>query len=219
MARLEQLKAASVRHIVGPTIMLGSGTYFDFAEPENSALTVEDFAYGLAAACRFAGQSVSRVTGKRVFYTVAEHCVRMSYAVPAGFEYDALMHEAGEPTCGDMVGPLKSLCHDYKAIEKRCERANFERFKVRMSDPDLIKLYDLRMLATEKRDLVASADRDQWAWAQGAQPLDFQIVPWGQHEAAERFIERYVELAPAGAPRPTSKERPSPPDFGPGRWA
>jgi hypothetical protein len=201
-ADLEQMKAFSVRRIIGPTIMLGSGTYFDFEAPEECLLTVEDYAYGLAAANRFAGQCISRFTGKRVFYTVAEHCVRMSYAVPAGFEYDALMHEGGEPTCGDMVGPLKSLCPDYKAIEKRCERASFARFKVSMRDPDLIKLFDLRMLATEKRDLIPAAEGDTWSWTKGAKPFDFEITPWTAHEAASRFITRYAELAPEGAPQP-----------------
>jgi hypothetical protein len=198
---LEQMKAFSIRKVIGPTIMLGSGTYFDFEAPETSLLTIEDYAYGLAAANRFAGQCVSRVTGKRVFYTVAEHCVRMSYAVPEGSEYDALMHEGGEPTCGDVVGPLKSLCPDYKTVEKRCERASFERFKVSMSDPDLIKLYDLRMLATEKRDLMPMSEGDTWSWIKGAPPLTFEIVPWLQEEAAQRFIARYLELAPEGAPR------------------
>jgi uncharacterized protein len=64
-------------------ILLGSGTYFYYLEPHSADVTIEDIAYGLAFAGRFAGQCVSRATGKRVFYSVAEHCVRMSLVVPS----------------------------------------------------------------------------------------------------------------------------------------
>lgn len=184
-----------IERIIGPMIMLGSGAYFDFESPETSEMTIEDYAYGLAAAHRFTGQTRQRSTGQRCFYTVAEHVVRMSYIVPLGFEYDALMHEGGEPTCGDLSGPLKVLCPDFKAIEKRCERASFTRFNVRMSDPALIKHYDLVMLATEKRDLMPGADRHEWAWVRGVLPHRDTIIPWsGPQEAADRFLARYWDL-------------------------
>jgi len=133
-------------------------------------------------------------------YTVAEHCVRMSKAVPPSLAYDALMHELGEATCGDVTGPLKSLCPDFKKIEKRCERAAFTMFMVPMSDPDAIKLADLRMLATERRDLLAWRG-EQWGIGEAAKPFDFEIVPWSPEAAAGAFLRRYREIAPEGAPR------------------
>lgn len=195
---IDEFKSASIRRIVGPTILLGSGTYFDFEDPENSAITIEDIAYGLAFAGRFAGQCVSRVTGKRVFYSVAEHCVRMSRAVPPDLAYDALMHELGEATCGDMTGPLKSIVPQYKAVEKRCEAAAMRQFQVAMADPDQIKLYDLRMLATERRDLMRWSG-EEWAWTKGAEPFDFEIVPWSPEAAAVEFLDRFTELAARAA--------------------
>jgi hypothetical protein len=203
---IDVMRESTIGRIVGPTIMLGSGTYFDFDAPEQSEMTIEDVAYGLAFACRFAGQAVSRATGKRVFYSVAEHCVRMSYIVPPGFEYDALMHELGEPTCGDMTGPLKSKCPDYKAVEKRCEAAGMARFDVPMTDPVLIKRFDLIMLATEKRDLMPMSDGHRWEWVKGAEPLPDIIEPWDAHYAAERFLDRYNELR--GLPRLAHTARP-----------
>lgn len=198
----EQL-ATGITRIIGPTIMLGSGSYFDYEDPEHSLLTIEDVAYGLAAASRFAGQCISRFTGRRVRYNVAQHCVLMSYAIEQdpeaqpGDAFDALMHEGGEPTCGDMVGPLKSLCPEFKAVEKRCERASHAQFGVRMRDPALIKRHDLRMLATEKRDLVAAADGHEWSWTKGFEPYAFVIQHvWEFDEAAERFLRRFDELRP-----------------------
>jgi hypothetical protein len=206
-AEIAAMRESTIGRIVGPTIMLGSGSYFDFADPVHSEITIEDVAYGLAFACRFAGQAVSRATGKRVFYSVAEHCVRMSYIVPQGFEYDALMHELGEPTCGDMTGPLKSLCPDYKAVEKRCEAAGLARFGVAMSDPLLIKRFDLIMLATEKRDLMPMSDAHRWEWVKGAEPLPDVIEPWDAYDAAERFLDRYSDLR--GMPHRPPAEQPA----------
>ena len=186
---------AGIHRIVGPTILLGSGTYFDFESPETSELTIEDVAYGLAFACRFAGQCVSRVTGQRVFYSVAEHCVRMTWIVPEELAYDALMHELGEATCGDTTGPLKSICPEYKAVEKRCEAAAYRRFGVQMSDPAAIKRADLVMLATEKRDLMPCRD-EVWPLCEGVQPSKYPIVPWSPDAAAGAFLRQYKELRP-----------------------
>ena len=185
----------STNRIKGPTILLGSGTYYDFESPETSEITIEDYAYGLACAARFAGQCWSRVLGRRVMYSVAEHVVRGSYAVEPHLALQFLMHESGEPVCGDVTGPLKSICADYKAVEKRCERANLKRFGVEITHPDEIKAADLRMLATEQRDLM-NWRGEEWDWLKGAKPYDFEIVPWGVDEANERFLSRWEEIRP-----------------------
>ena len=178
-----------------PTILLGSGGYFDYEDPGASPITIEDIAYGLAYACRFAGQCWSSRLGRRVFYSVAEHCVRMSYAVPSHAALHALLHEVGEAPCGDMTAPLKSICPDFKRVEKRAEAALLARFGVTASDPALIKLYDLRMLATERRDLMRW-NGEPWSILDGIEPLEDVIVPWAPDAAAQRFLERHRELAP-----------------------
>jgi hypothetical protein len=144
----------SVKNAVGPTILLGSGGFFDYADPAGSQITLEDYVYGLAFTCRFSGQCVSRKTGRRVYYSVAQHCEIMSRIVPVGHEYAALMHESGEPVCGDLNSPLKSMLPEYRVIEKRCEKAIMGIFRVDVKDPALIKLFDVRLWATERRDLM-----------------------------------------------------------------
>jgi len=189
-----------VHRIKGPTIVLGSGSYFDFENPEASEITIEDIAFGLAACSRFAGQCVSSSTGRRVRYTVAEHCVRGSWEAPRMLAYPFLMHEVGEAVCGDMTGPLKTLLPGFKVIEKRCEAAILDRFDVPHGDAAIevaLKEIDLRMLRTEKRDLTPAKEAETWSGLDQFQAYDFRIVqPWSFEEAAFEFIKRFGELAP-----------------------
>lgn len=186
-------------------ILLGSGTYFDYENPEVAQLTIEDVAHSLAYANRFAGQCRDPKTGKRLFYSVAEHCVRMSHIVPPELAYAALLHEAGEATCGDVPGPLKRLLRDhaktennylsYNDIEKRCQAVAMVRFGVGNYDADRLKRFDLIMLATERRDLMRW-DGMPWPGLEGIEPHGGAIVPWPPQQAADEFVARYEELRP-----------------------
>ena len=107
------------------------------------------------------------------------------------------MHELSEATCGDMTGPLKSILPAYKVIEKGCAKAAEIQFGVTMREPDVIKHHDLRMLATEKRDLTNWNSQDHWESDGGAQPYDFHIDPMSPDDAAQAFMDRYLELRQA----------------------
>lgn len=197
---------AEPKRVSGPTILLGDGSYYDYENPEASTMTIEDFAYGLAYTCRFRGQTRLRAEGnRRVFYSVAEHCTRgarqmrlMGYS--ASDQYDFLMHEGGEPVCGDDPGPIKPLCPDKKALEKRCEAAAHKLFRVKMANPKLIKEIDLRMLATEQRDLMPQSGNDRWRNAED-HPSDLP-APFGNPitsclsptEAALDFLREYRRI-------------------------
>lgn len=195
---IDSMRASVIRKAIGPTILLGSGTYFDFEDPESSEITIEDIAYGLAFEGRCAGQCYSRALQRRVYYSVAQHCVLMSLMVPPELRLQALMHEVGEAVCGDMTAPLKSLNPSFKAIEKRCEAAILNRFGIVMTDPVALKQADIRMLATERRDLLLWRG-EKWSLTD-IEPYDFHIIPWTPEQAAEAFLNRYAELT--GNPPP-----------------
>ncbi|MGC4409597.1 hypothetical protein D4A92_19810 [Rhizobium rosettiformans] len=201
-AAIETMRASVIRKAIGPTILLGSGTYFDFEDPESSEITIEDIAYGLAFEGRCAGQCFSRLLQRRVFYSVAQHCVLMSLMVPPELQLQALMHEVGEAVCGDMTAPLKSLNPSFKAIEKRCEAAILKRFGITMTDRVALKQADVRMLATERRDLLLWRG-EKWSLTD-IEPYDFHISPWSPEQAAEAFLARYAELTKN--PSPQSRE-------------
>lgn len=190
--------ASNIHQINGPTILLGSGTYFDFDNPEAAELTIEDVAYSLSFQSRFTGHCVSRKTGRRVYYPISQHCVVMAGHAEPGHKMAALMHEVGEATCGDMSSPLKSICPDYKHVEKRCEAAGLYRFGIKVPDPAYIKHLDMRMLATEQRDLTPTKG-ETWGTLNGFEPFEAEIFPWEiPHAAAEIFLETYHQLRRSG---------------------
>jgi hypothetical protein len=200
--------AAAAAHIVnikGPTIALGDGSYFDFLDPSATTMTIEDYAYALAYTVRFRGQTKHR--GERCFYGVGQHCVQLACAlIDDGYDavtaFAGLMHESDEMPLGDMPGPVKPLLGDYKALAKVCGYAIDQHFRVATPDADLIKRYDIRMLATEKRDLMPRHGDHEWhnggsgvASLVGYEPFDFEIMP-SPHPtmAAEAFLDLYHDL-------------------------
>lgn len=173
------------RPFVGPTISLNSGDYFDFLAPEASPIRIEDIAHALAMTCRFGGHCEQ-------FYSVAEHSVHVSRHVPFGMELTALLHDAAEAYCGDVVKPLKDLLPEYKILEERVEAAVFARFNCFFPLPPQVKEIDVRMLATEYRQLMVN--RDEWESTRGRAALPVKIQAWGPAEAKRRFLARYHEI-------------------------
>lgn len=170
----------------GATITLYGGGYFDFIEPARSEIRIIDIARGLSNICRFNGQG----RYGDGFYSVAQHSVLVSRLVEPQHAFAALMHDAAEAYVGDMTGPLKQLCPDYKAVEKRVEAAIFARFGIEAPLHPSIKQADLRLLRTEQRDL-SSGPRDDWSGLDAYEPMEERIVPWAPAAAAAEFLARY----------------------------
>lgn len=176
----------TVRRIVGPTILLYSGRYFDFEDPEGSFFDIGDIARGLSHICRFGGQCPR-------FYSVAEHSVYVSQIVPEEHALAGLLHDAAEAFVGDMPKPLKVMCPDYVAIEKRIERAVLDRFGVALPLDPSIKEADIRMLATEQAQLMGN--RDDWDYTRGRPVVEgLTIHGFAPDAAFNLFIDRFEEL-------------------------
>lgn len=62
---------------------------------------IEDIAHALSLRCRYGGQC------KR-FYSVAEHCCRVAWALPYPSKLYGLLHDAFEAYTADICGPIKN---------------------------------------------------------------------------------------------------------------
>lgn len=174
---------------VGPTILLSTGRYFSFLDPQ--PLTIEEIAHSLSKQCRFTGH----IEDPEGIYSVAQHSVLVSLLVPPEMALWGLLHDAVEAVVGDMSGPLKKLLPEYKAIEDRCERVILAAFGLDMEDkPPRVKREDLVALRTEQRDLM-HPHGGLWTCLDGLQPVPgMKLDLWTPGEARRRFLLRYAAL-------------------------
>lgn len=168
-----------------PTILLQSGKYFSFWEPEKAEFTIEDIAHALSHICRFTGHCMR-------FYSVAQHSVYVSQLVPPEHALAGLLHDAAEAFVGDVAKPLKNLIPQYSIIEKRVETAVFERFGIAFPLHESIKSADLTMLATEQRILMRN--EDEWAGCEGHTATNLELPSMAPKIARDFFLSRFSEL-------------------------
>lgn len=152
-----EMADAAARQITGGCIAWGRGEVYDFEHPNPEIITLEDAAYALAYTVRWRGQTVQE--GRRCFYGVGQHCVfgAMELRIAGHSPEDTLaflFHEPDEVVLPDFPGPCKPLVPEFRPLAKRQGDALLERFGIAIPDPDLMKRWDLRMMVTEKRDLM-----------------------------------------------------------------
>ena len=169
----------------GDWLQTFTGRQFWPLDPEAEDVDLEDIAHALAHLCRFGGHT-------RVFYSVAEHCVRVSLACDSDDALAGLLHDAAEAYIVDVPRPLKRHLIGYKDAEAAVHAVIAARFNIGASMPASVEAADLALLSTEARDLMA---RPPNAWSPMPPPLPAPIVPWGILEARSAFLQRFAELA------------------------
>ena len=173
-------------HMNDAWIQTYSGKRFNPTNPVPDAIVIQDIAHALSNICRFTGHCSS-------FYSVAQHCVLVSYICNHENAIYGLLHDASEAYCQDIASPIKKTPEfsGYREVESRLQKAVYKRFGLSNKEPDDVKMADLLLLSTEARDLMSPARPD---WNLPVKPLPFKIVPLQPIEAEKLFLERFKDL-------------------------
>lgn len=167
-------------------ILTYTGRRFDPLNPDPALIDPLDIAHALANMCRFNGHC-------RQFYSVAQHSVLVSQIVPETEALHGLLHDASEAYIADITRPVKPHLQNYREIEERIEAAVAERFGIPVEMPSTVKLADVVLLATEKRDLMPEHP-DPWPVLDGIRPMAEVIDPWTPDAARYMFMEAFNEM-------------------------
>lgn len=142
-------------------------------------ISLHQVARNLGRICRYVGNGDH-------FYSVAEHCVELSYKVPAEFARDALFHDATEVFLGDLHSLLKRLMHEngddlYNRLEAHLYATVISpKFGVEPAVPDAVHAADKAFQTQEIESLFKGGP--------------YQLAAWTPEHAAYEFVHRAREL-------------------------
>jgi 5'-deoxynucleotidase YfbR-like HD superfamily hydrolase len=160
------------------------GRQFWPMDPQPEDIDILDVAHSLSMLCRFNGHC-------RAFYSVAEHCVRVSRACLPEHALWGLLHDIAEAYIGDIARPVKQQFQTIAETENRLLLAAAARFGLAWPIPHEVAEFDEVLLATEARDLMQPAAAD---WRLRARPLAERIHAMEPAQAERAFLERFAEL-------------------------
>lgn len=158
-----------------------------------------DIGHALALKNRFSGHT-------REPYSVAQHCVVGSRMLDPKFKLPFLLHEVSEVYLPDIPTPIKRMtsvllpgCSEtsmsWNDLEKQHADVIFNALGLSdiraLIDSDEVHEADLRMLMTEKRDLLGP---EPAPWNIDVKPYSFCISPWDWQTAEYQFNRTFAQL-------------------------
>jgi uncharacterized protein len=142
VGRLHSYRNTNPEFVKNGLIMTSEGRVYDIMNVKAEDLDYDHMIRAISQICRFNG-------GTRVFYSVAQHCIRVSEAIllvtgNVKLALGGLIHDLSEGLMHDIPNPYKQLFPEIKVIEKRLDGLIFERFKIpEMAGHPLIKSVDV----------------------------------------------------------------------------
>jgi hypothetical protein len=160
--------------------------------PRAEDLDIRDIAHSLSLQCRFNGHC-------RVFYSVAEHSVRVAAQLPDELALWGLLHDAAEAYLGDLTRPLRRQVEArwFNEAEDRLLKVIAATFGLTWPMPPSVRAADDVLLVTEARDLMVEPPT---SWSIEAEPLPERIEPRAPAAAEALFLERYEALIVSATP-------------------
>jgi hypothetical protein len=170
-----------------PYIATYTGKTFYPLEPDVESVDIVDIAHSLSLQCRYNGH-VSR------FYSVAEHSLYLSEAVPSEHALTALLHDATEAYLCDLPRPIKSAITIYREVEDRLWKVVANKFNLPSELPDIVKQMDAGICNDEMKELMSAfkgktgVESYGHVWSQGFACLHPVV-------AKDVFLRRFEELS------------------------
>jgi len=109
--------------------------------------------------------------------------------LPEHLKFDGLMHDSGEIAISDVPSPFKQHFPEFKKAEAEFEKYLAEKFGFKFPYDPLVKVHDIKCLATEMRDLMVRDDQERL----DESPYLEAIKPWGWKKAKREFMDRYYK--------------------------
>lgn len=173
---------------IGDWMQLASGRPFWPLDPRAEDIDIFDIAASLSRTCRFGGHLRDDIE----WYSVAEHCVHVSYVVPEGLEMHGLLHDASEALgLADIVRPTKRGLPGYKHLEAASMRAVAVKFGLDHERFHDVKVADDAVLMAEHAQLLAPSPSP---WSVKQPPASITCKCWAPHLARVKFLARFHEL-------------------------
>lgn len=174
-----------------------TGKYFDLGNPTEAMVDIRDIAASLSRQCRFNGHC-------RAFYSVAEHSIHVADSLPGHVAIYGLLHDAHESYIGDMTAPNKEFFRTVPLTAQRMEQLEhaldaviYRALGLPMPTDAIhreVKTADMRMLATERRDLFPFQDHTR-PWLverEGIEPFQGIEIQCLEPKLAELvFLQRF----------------------------
>lgn len=168
-----------------------SGRAISPVAPQISDFVIEDIAHALSNLCRFAGHV-------RTFYSVAQHSVLVSHAVPHELALWGLLHDASEAYLVDIPTPVKATVPlgGYRTVEALMQRTIYQAFGLSGDEPAAVELADMQLLLLEAEALLhADSAARITATAPPGLPLPpITITPVDPARAKAGFLRRFAVL-------------------------
>jgi hypothetical protein len=155
---------------------------------EKNSICIQDIAHALSNICRFTGHT-------KKFYSVAQHSVLASRYAPTEHKLTALLHDATESYINDLSTPAKSILPSYCYLEDEIYKKLIAKtFKLPLEIPKEVKEIDLKLLMTEKRDLLKTTNIEWSKFFNNIEPYEKKIRPWGHRKSENMFLKTFYQI-------------------------
>lgn len=162
-------------------IMTYTGKMVDPFDLKPDDVDLEDIAHSLSL--------MNRYTGHTTFpYSVAQHSILLSEAVPPRLAQVALLHDASEAYLVDVPYPIKQRLPDFQDLEHRIQITILTKYGIDPNLLDELHIYDRAICVDEMRHLMDHVPENM------PKPLRIMIREMDWRTVEDWFYERFYEL-------------------------